>query len=142
MKNDALEALKMTVIGLLLIAAVAGSALAWRYFMAEPAGRASAEWQIESAGSRITSYNHYFDLCAAIQGYEGALISQQALLEVSPPADESRVLANIAGISAQRLRAIAQYNADANKAYTTARFLGAELPRRIDPKQGVTQCAN
>lgn len=112
----------------------------WRYATAPIAGKVAAEQQLESAASRITAYNHYFNLCSAIQGYEGALVAQQAILEAADGDEAVRTRANIAGITAQRTRAIAQYNNDVAKAYTTGRFFDGQLPTKLSVK-GTTQCA-
>ena len=121
-------------LGAIALAACATAASwLWRYYTAEPRGIANAEHRIESAPSRITSYNHYFDLCASIQGYNGQLAAQQEQLDASELTDDrSRIRANIAGLKGQRSRAVAQYNADARKAYTSARFLGDDLPKHIN----------
>lgn len=118
---------------------------AWKYIMAPVAGRANAEWKIESADSRIANYNKYFDQCATIQGYESAIEVQQATLATATEAaDKSRIQTVIAGIKAQRSRAIAQYNADVRKVYTDARFKDSSLPSQIDDSyQGSkTVCVN
>lgn len=112
----------------------------WHYSTAPIAGKVAAEQQLESAASRITAYNHYFDLCSAIQGYEGALIAQQAVLEGAEGDEAVRTRANIAGITAQRTRAITQYNNDVAKVYTTGRFFDGQLPTKLSVK-GTTQCA-
>lgn len=117
---------------------------AWRYYMAPVAGRANAEWKIESANSRIDGYERFFDQCSAIQGYEGSIaVQEQALKAVTSPEDKSRITTVLAGLRAQRIRAIAQYNADARKAYTIARFKDSGLPNQInDTDGGNTVCVN
>lgn len=135
---------------ILIVALIAGVLLtlagyAWQYIMAPVAGRANAEWKIESADSRIANYNKYFDQCAAIQGYESSIEVQQAALTAATDAsDKSRIQTVIAGIKAQRSRAIAQYNADVRKVYTEARFKDSSLPSQIDDSyQGSkTVCVN
>jgi len=114
----------------------------WMYLTAEFKGRAEAERQIESAGSRIANYEHFYDLCATIQGNEASLAAQRAAMAGAPADEQARYRANIAGIEAQRRRNIARYNQDANKSYTRARFLGEDLPRRINANQENTVCAN
>lgn len=135
------QALKVSAGVLLALAAMAALSFAlwgWLYGTAEIRGKVGAELKIESADNRISSYEHFYDLCAAVQGYEQALVAQAAA--VTAGANPERAAANIAGISAQRARAIAQYNADANKSYTKARFLGDTLPRRLDLNLENTQC--
>ena len=130
---NVVKALTALVAAVAILAAICAAGWAWKYFTAAPRGMANAEQQIESAPSRITNYNHYFDLCASIQGYNGQLDAQQDQLDASESADDrSRIRANIAGLKGQRARAVAQYNADARKAYTKARFLGDSLPKHIN----------
>lgn len=130
----------MKIFGI-VVAALLGFAIliagqwAFRYYTAPIEGKVGAEQQLESAPSRIVNYEHYFDLCAEIQGLEAALTAQKQRTS------SNKVEANIAGITAQRARLIAQYNADASKSYTRARFLGDTLPRSINPNQETTTCA-
>lgn len=129
---------------LLLIAVCALLALggwAWMYITAEPKGIAEAERQIESAPSRIANYEHFYDLCAEVQGLEASLSAQRVALEATGSESErERLRSNIAGLTAQRARTIARYNADARKSYTRARFLGQDLPRSLDLNQEKTTC--
>lgn len=119
----------VVVVGVLLAVGSYG----YKYVMAPVAGKANAEWKIESADSRIAGYEKFFDQCAAIQGYESAIqVQQDGLLAATTPEDKSRIQTVIAGIKAQRSRAIAQYNADARKTYTSGRFKDAGLPQQID----------
>lgn len=136
-------ALLATVIILagLMMAAAIGS-WTWRYFTAETRGVVDAEEQIESAASRITNYEHFYDLCGLVQSREDALHAQRAqLAETNDPDEQARIRTNIAGLEAQRSRAIRRYNADADKAYTRARFLGDDLPRELNINRETTQCA-
>lgn len=133
MDSDLKYGLKLLVAALMLVVLGTLGTYAWKYFMAPVAGKANAEWKIESADSRIGNYEKYFDQCAAIQGYEASIaVQQEALLAMTDPADKSRTQTVIAGIKAQRSRAIAQYNADVRKAYTAGRFKDASLPQQID----------
>lgn len=130
-----------TLAGLMLLAAIGWG---WRYVTAPVRGIVGAEEQIESAASRITNYEHFFDLCASVQGHEAAIRAAEAQLDTLQTGDASRseverVIAVLAGTRAQRERAIARYNADASKSYTRARFLASDLPYRLDAR-GETLC--
>lgn len=146
MKQD----IKAILLGLLCIAAVfalgIGADLGLTWYRAQTAafhGKAAAEVQIESAPSRIANYNSFYDQCAAIQGYEGAIKVQEANITLGMPNDDrSRILTVITGIKAQRSRAIAQYNADARKQYTAARFKASDLPFQLDDSGSKTSCQN
>jgi len=100
-------------------------------------GRGEAHIRIQSADFRIPAYNHFFDLCAAIQADEASLDAQSDELSALTQGtrDYNRVLTNIAGIVADRQRAIAQYNADARKDYTIGQFRDSNLPYQLDTTQ-------
>lgn len=145
------DTLKGLGTGLLVLAAIAATGVAidlgTTWYKAKTAafhGKANAEVQIESAPSRIANYNSFYDQCAAIQGYESAIKVQESAITLGMPADDrSRTMTVIAGIQAQRGRAIAQYNADARKQYTAARFKASDLPFQLnDSVNGATQCVN
>jgi hypothetical protein len=114
-----------------LLLLVVGS-WAFRYYTAEVRGKVRAEEIIESAPNRMVQYEYFFNLCATIQGYNAQLQAQRQQLEVVKGEKEwNRVNANIAGITGQRARAIAQYNADVQKEYTRGRFFDPSLPSQI-----------
>lgn len=130
------------LIGLLLLLAVlAGINWGWRYFTADVRGIVGAEEQRKAANFRLQAYNRFFDMCAAIQGHEATLKAQRTALDMATsPGEKERLRANIAGITAQRARTIARYNADAAKSYTLAQFKANSLPYRIKPNQENTIC--
>jgi len=126
----------------LLVATAAGI---WylRYETAEIRGIISGEERIESAPSRIVNYERYFDLCASVQSLEGKLDAQMELLAAEEASDNpdrnqlARLRTNIAGLKGMRESEIRQYNADARKSYTRARFRASELPFQLpaDPHE-------
>lgn len=134
----ALSALLATIV---IAAALTGAGLAVRYLLAEVRGVVTAEEQIQSAGSRITRYEHFFDLCAAVQGNEAAIDTLEISLEAaSSDRERERLTAAVNGVRAQRVRNIQQYNADARKDYTSGQFRASSLPYQLDPAQEVTSC--
>ena len=97
-------------------------------------GRGEARIQIQSASSRIANYNHFFDKCSSIQGHEGAidaLLDELALYERGSN-DFSRVATNLTGVKAARAQAIAEYNNNAQKDYTSGQFRDSDLPYVLD----------
>lgn len=97
-------------------------------------GRGEARIQIQSAGSRISSYNHFFDLCTSIQAHEGtidALEDELALYERGS-GDFSRVATNLTGVKSARAETIARYNNDSQKDYTSGQFRDSDLPYVLD----------
>lgn len=115
-----------------------------RWLTAEPKGRLQAREQIQSGANRIAAYEHFYNLCAAIQAQEAALAAQYTSLDGATGDDKERIKANIAGLTAQRARSIAQYNVDARKSYTQGQFRSSDLPYEIDasayPKGVSTSC--
>lgn len=125
--------------------ALFAAGLAFRYFTADVRGRVDAQEQILSGPNRIAQYDHFFNLCASVQSLEAQLDALNVELPRAPTVrDESRILASITGVTAARARAINQYNADALKSYTSARFRDSDLPFQIPtgPYEGTpTSCA-
>ncbi len=103
----------------------------WRWFAAPIEGKVGARETIQSGASRIANYEHFFNLCAAIQGNEAQLDALDDEAKATPPSEMSRVRANITGVRAARAGAIAQYNADARKSYTQGQFRDSDLPYQI-----------
>ena len=131
--------MRYAVLGVLGLAAIVALVigLAWaglgmRWWFAAPAGKVAAQEQIQSAPSRIGAYNHFFDLCAAVQANEAGLdaLTDQLAVTVEEK-DRSRIQANIAGVTSERFRAISQYNADARKDYTIGQFRDSGLPYQL-----------
>lgn len=119
-----------------------------RVFFAEEIGKGNAEIQLESAPSRISNYNYFFNLCTSVQNAESAIDAQTALLEkTTNERDKSRINQNIAAQTTVRMNGINQYNNDAKKQYTQARFLASNLPYQLDTRPYTvggpkTQCAS
>lgn len=131
---------------LVLWIVLASSVWGLRVATAGLVGRGEARIQIQSAEFRITAYNHFFDLCAAVQGHEGQIESLQIqLTQTETTRSRELVLASLAGVTAQRARSIAQYNQDALKDYTQGQFMDSDLPYQLVvntyPEGGRTQCA-
>lgn len=112
-----------------------------RWVMAPATGSLEKREQVYSSHSQIVNYEHFFDLCSSIQAFEISLKAQQEQLEVTKDTQErQRILTNIAGLKAQRGSAIMQYNVDARKNETRAKFKDAGLPKRINPNAKETLC--
>lgn len=128
----------LVVIGIVVMIA---SIWAYRYYTAETRGIIGQEERVQSALHRMGAYNHFYDLCAAIQGHEATLAASRSQLEdTSDENERQRIRANIAGITSQRARSIAQYNADARKEHTVGQFRDAELPYEISVEGENTEC--
>jgi hypothetical protein len=103
-----------------------------RVFFAEEIGRGNAEIQIESSNSRIPRYEEFFDLCVSVQNAETALDAEYARLErTDDTASQREIETNISALLVTRASGINQYNANASKNYTDARFLAVNLPYQL-----------
>jgi hypothetical protein len=136
----------LSITGVLVAWVIFASAI-WGFGVATAGiyGRGEARKIIQSAEFRIPAYNHFFDSCAAIQGLEAGIDAQLAELpQAETTKDRSRIQANIAGLTAQRQRSIAQYNADARKDYTVGQFRDSGLPYQLEaspyPEGSKTSC--
>lgn len=95
-------------------------------------GRGQAEIQIQSPGSRIPAYNHFFDLCASVQQAEAGIDQQTEMLNSATTEDDKqRIRTNVSALQMTRANGIYQYNADAAKDYTIGQFRDSKLPYRL-----------
>lgn len=134
------------VISLLLVAAVAVAAV----FIFGGANRLTAPFRGETekiertegdGAFRISSYEEFFELCAAVQVAEGRADSLEAELKTKPPADRvTQINTSLTAVRANRTEMISQYNAKAAQEHRAA-FLSADLPARLAPHAGETPCA-
>ena len=125
----------------ILILAILAVTWVVRYYSADERGRVQARESIQSGPSRIAAYNHFFDLCAAVQTDEATIQAQREELTTNP--SESRrgqIQANIAALKSGRAEKINSYNADARKDYTIGQFRSSGLPFQLDPTQEATSC--
>lgn len=137
-------AIALILILMILGAVVAGS-FGLQWVTAPLRGKLEAREQVKADGDyRIDKYNHFFDLCAAIQSKEAGIKEQQNILETSEnQEDRQRIKRNIAALKSERKRLIRQYNADARKENTEGQYKDSSLPYHIpiEYKGGVnTQC--
>ena len=134
------------VLFIVLLFSMTAFGFAWKYFWAAPAGKTEAQVQIQSAPSRIAAYNHFFDACSAVQGLDVAIDTQfDQLGQTTDNKDRSRIQSNIAGVTAERSRAVAKYNTDARKDYTIGQFRDSDLPYQLPlthEKGKVVSCGN
>lgn len=132
-------------VGVVLLVAVVAGGWAFTYYTADVRGRISANETIKSGASRIANYEHFFNLCAAIQSNEAQIDSLTENLGTAVDNDDrARIQASLAGVKAVRFSGIAQYNADAAKSYTQGQFRDSSLPYQIPatnyPQGGKTIC--
>lgn len=121
------------VVGIIAVILVLGLlGLGWRWVTAPVKGLVDARETITSGDSRIAKYDHFYDLCTAVQSHEDALNAQFAQLDnATSDSERERLRANISGLRSQRARSIRSYNQDSRKDYTQARFKDSELPYQL-----------
>jgi hypothetical protein len=114
--------------------------------------RATADFRGETAAleailadpdRRISAYDHFFNLCQAIQSHETTIKALEAEEEggVSNSRRE-QIRGAITANRSQRDSKINQYNSDASRGYTIGQFRDANLPDRLDRTTEETTCAN
>ncbi len=144
---SSIVAKSLLVITIMVVFWLAIASSLWGFSVATAGvhGRGEAKKQLQSAGYRISAYDHFFDLCASVQNDEASLDAQFDLLTTTSQTNIVEV--NIAALKANRMRGINQYNADASKDYTLGQFQSSKLPYQLaalaydkkgDPK---TTCA-
>lgn len=135
------------LVGGLLVAVLVGSMWIFGWGMFQ---RTTADFRGETAAleeiladpdRRITAYEHFFDLCASIQGHEDTIRALQSELDggVSDSRAE-QIRGAITVNQSQRDGKIRQYNLDASKDYTVGQFRDANLPHQLDVTKEETTC--
>lgn len=139
----------LSIVGIVALWLVVASAI-WGFGVATAGifGSGEARKQIQSAEFRIEAYQHFFNMCASIQGLEGQINELTVQLEgFQPSSREYNITAvSLTGVKGARHAAIAKYNQDALKDYTEGQFRDKDLPYQIPdtnyPKEGgKTVCA-
>lgn len=149
-EKDVRFAIKWVLVSVIAMVALA-FALTWASFGINVAtaglvGRGKAHIQIQSAESRIANYEHFFNLCAAVQTDEASIDAQtQVLATAKDEDDRSRINQNLGALQANRARSIYQYNVDAAKDYTSGQFRDSQLPYELSAEPYIaggehTQC--
>jgi len=132
------------IIGLILIGlAVFWTGYALEWWLAEPKGRLEARKEIQSGDFRIAAYDHFFNLCSAVQADEGRISALSEELALVEPGSrrETQVQASLTAVRSSRIEKIQRYNADAARDYTVGQFRDSDLPYRLNPNQENTSCA-
>src|SRR3990167_4124013 len=95
-------------------------------------GAGEAHIRTQSADFRLAAYNHFFDLCASVQGNEGQLDALFAERDDLDPAsrDYGYTVKSITGVQGIRAQSVARYNQDALK-WTVGQFRDSDLPHQL-----------
>lgn len=129
---------------MVVVAVVAIAVLTFgiRWITAGPKGQLQAREQIQSGNTRISAYNHFFDLCAAVQSDEAAIqsLNQERDTTKPTPSRLTQINASLTALRSARAEKINQYNADARKDYTIGQFKSSGLPYTLALTQEATSC--
>lgn len=126
-----------TVVAVVLLMALAGGLA---YVWAPWKGALEERQLTEGSGKyRIAAYEKFYDSCAAIQSKEDQIENLESELETAEGDRKAQVAASITALRNTRSELIREYNADARKADTAAKFKSSDLPYTIDP-EGDTSC--
>lgn len=116
----------------------------WGWFArttAEPRGLQAQRELVEADGDyRIAAYEHFFDLCAAVQSRESTIEQLEAELPGAEPRRAEQIRTTLTALRSSRASAVHEYNADARKAATEGKFRDLGLPSRLE-LQKETSCA-
>lgn len=92
---------------------------------------------------RISAYEHFFSLCASIQGHEDTIRALRVELDSGPSDSRAeQIRGAITANQAARDGKIREYNQDAARDYTAGQFRDADLPDRLDTNTEETTCAS
>lgn len=94
-----------------------------------------------SGDFRIAAYDHFFNLCAAVQSDEASIDSLKEELNTNPSdGRKEQVQASMTALRSSRAEKINQYNADAHKDFTVGQFRDSQLPFTLDRNSEATTC--
>lgn len=114
---------------LVLLFALIAVPVAFKWYSAPFRGAIDAREQIQASGTfRIQAYESFYNRCASIMGLERNMDSQLVVFNATPDGNAKRIsLESLAGMEGERNRAIAQYNVDSHKQWTSAQFKSESL---------------
>ncbi len=95
---------------------------------------------VGSGAFRLTTYEEFFDLCAAAQNAEGTILMLREERESAAATRRSRIDESVAALKATRIESINEYNSKAAQEHR-APFRDKGLPYRLDTAAEKTTCA-
>lgn len=121
----------LTMVAILILAALIGGTWAYRYYTAEVRGVVGAEEKIQSSGNRIDKYNKFFDTCAKAQEYQDKIQIQLDQLKNADGDQANKIQTRISGLKGMFSNTVRSYNQDARKNYTSGQFRSSKLPYQL-----------
>lgn len=121
----------------LVIAALAGGAWAFRTVTASARGQGDAYQQQQSGANRVRAQEAFHSRIEDIRATDAKLDVLAAAAKADP--DDRTARQTLLGTRTYCLSAVAEYNAEARK-YSSQQFRDADLPVRIDPLDPTTDC--
>ncbi|MFB7512776.1 hypothetical protein [Streptomyces sp. NPDC056144] len=98
------------------------------------------ERTVASGAFRLSTYETFFDLCAAVQNAEGTILALQEERAAASPVRRGQIDQSITALRASRIESVNEYNAKAAQEHRTP-FLDKGLPYRLDAGATKTTCA-
>lgn len=129
------------IAAVVMLGALIAAIYAVRYVSADARGSVSAQEQVKSGTFRIAAYDHFFDLCSAVQSDEARIRALRDERENASVERVEQINASLTAITASRASKVARYNADAAKDYTIGQFRSSRLPYSLDVNREETECA-
>lgn len=142
--STAVKATVLALVALLVIGLIGVFGFGWfQRSTADYRGKTGQIEQVQGDGSyRIAAYDHFYDLCAAVQAQEASIGNVQAELDTKPDKQRTAVLeASLTALKNNRAQLVTQYNADARKADTKGHFRSSDLPFQINLESEHTTCS-
>ncbi|MFF3566024.1 hypothetical protein ACFYXS_38960 [Streptomyces sp. NPDC002574] len=106
--------------------------------------RGAEEQRDNTVGSgefRQTTYEEFFDLCAAVQNAEGTIKVLQQERKTASETRATQIDQSITALKATRIESVNTYNSKAAQEHR-APFRDKDLPNRLDPAAEHTTCTN
>ncbi|MFE6336610.1 hypothetical protein ACFVP3_01580 [Streptomyces sp. NPDC057806] len=96
---------------------------------------------VASGEFRQTTYETFFDLCAAVQNAEGTIQALQEERKTATQARATQIDQSVTALKATRIESVNDYNAKAAQEHR-APFRDKDLPYRLDAGAERTTCAH
>lgn len=91
---------------------------------------------------RIAQYDHFYELCSAIQAKNENIENLEALRDASDKDRREELDAAIAAQKNTKNELVQEYNADAAANGTKGKYRASELPYQIDPDDEEVSCGS
>lgn len=140
-KTNGVGAFKIIAGVVLSLALILGLVLVsggMQYVTAAFRGEVAAEERTQGGDYRIAAYEHFYDLCAAVQADEDRLNNLREERETADDARAAQLDTTITAVRNSRDSKIREYNSDARQEATRGQFRDSDLPYELDTEAETT----